>query len=143
MRQWGRIAETNGVLYRRISDPRLVEVLQLLLPSCLRDQVLQELHDRAGYQGAERAEQLIRGRGFCPTMHADVLGGTQTCDCCALAKIQPHKLRTPVGRLIATKPLEVLAMDFTMLEPSSDGRENVLVVTDVFGKFTIAVATRN
>ena len=30
-----------------------------------------------------------------------------------------------------------------MLEPSSDGRENVLVLTDVFTKYTIAVATRN
>ena len=62
MRQWGRIVEKNGVLYRRIADPRLGDVLQLLLPSCLRDQVLQELHDRAGHQGAERTEQLIRGR---------------------------------------------------------------------------------
>lgn len=34
-------------------------------------------------------------------------------------------------------------MDFTVLEPSSDGRENVLVITDVFSKFTIAVPTRN
>ena len=143
MRQWGRIVEKNGVLYRRIADPRLGEVLQLLLPSCLRDQVLQELHDRAGHQGAERTEQLIRGRCFWPSMHADVLGWTQKCDRCALAKIQPHKLRTPLGRLMATQPLEVVAMDFTMLEPSSDGRENVLVITDVFSKFTIAVPTRN
>ena len=30
-----------------------------------------------------------------------------------------------------------------MLEPSSDGRENVLVITDVFTKYTVAVATRN
>ena len=143
MRQWGRIVEKNGVLYRRIADPRLGEVLQLLLPSCLRDQVLQELHDRAGHQGAERTEQLIRSRCFWPSMHADVLGWTQKCDRCALAKIQPHKLRTLLGRLMATQPLEVVAMDFTMLEPSSDGRENVLVITDVFSKFTIAVPTRN
>ena len=33
-----------------------------------------------------------------------------------------------------TKPLEVLAMDFTQLEPASDGRENVLVLSDVFTK---------
>lgn len=34
-------------------------------------------------------------------------------------------------------------MDFTVLEPSSDGRENVLVLTDVFSKFTVAVPTRD
>ena len=51
--------------------------------------------------------------------------------------------KTPMGRIIATKPLEVLAMDFTQLEPASDGRENVLVLTDVFTKFTVAVPTRD
>ena len=76
-------------------------------------------------------------------MHADVLGWTQKCDRCALAKIKPHTLRTPIGRLMGTHPLEVVAMDFAMLEPSSDGRHNVLVITDVLSKFTIAVPTRN
>ena len=37
-----------------------------------------------------------------------------------------------MGRLSATRPLEVLAIDFIVLEPASDGRENVLVITDVF-----------
>ena len=39
--------------------------------------------------------------------------------------------------ITASKSLEVLAMDFTLLEPASDGRENVLVLTDVFTKFTV------
>ena len=34
-------------------------------------------------------------------------------------------------------------MDFTQLEPASDGRENVLVLSDVFIKFTVAVPTRD
>jgi hypothetical protein len=34
-----------------------------------------------------------------------------------------------MGLLIACKPLDILAMDFTILEKSSDGRENVLVLT--------------
>jgi len=48
-----------------------------------------------------------------------------------------------MGRLTASYPLEVLAIDFTILEPSSDGRENVLVMTDVFTKLTHAVPTRD
>ena len=51
--------------------------------------------------------------------------------------------RTPMDSIIATKPLEVLAMGFTQLEPASDGRENVLVLTDVFIKFTVAIPTRD
>ena len=48
-----------------------------------------------------------------------------------------------MGSLLATKPLEVLAMDFTLFEPASDGRENVQVLTDVFTKFTIAIPIRD
>ena len=48
-----------------------------------------------------------------------------------------------MGRLSATRPLELLAIDFTVLEPLSNGRENVLVITDVFTKYTVAVATCN
>ncbi|XP_067308989.1 uncharacterized protein [Pseudorasbora parva] len=44
---------------------------------------------------------------------------------------------------LASRPLEVVAVDFTLLEPATDGRENVLVVTDVFTKFTQAFATRD
>ncbi|MCB4745566.1 MAG: transposase family protein, partial [Sulfurovum sp.] len=50
---------------------------------------------------------------------------------------------TTSGHLIASRPLEVLAIDFTKLDQASDGRENVLVMTDVFTKFTQAVPTRN
>ena len=45
--------------------------------------------------------------------------------------------------IISSQPLEVLVMNFTVLEPSSDGRENVLVLTDAFTKFTVAVPTRD
>jgi hypothetical protein len=48
-----------------------------------------------------------------------------------------------MSHLIATKPNEIVAMDFTLLEKSSDGRENVLVLTDVFSKFSIAIPTRD
>ncbi|CAB4010089.1 Transposon Ty3-I Gag-Pol poly, partial [Paramuricea clavata] len=37
----------------------------------------------------------------------------------------------------------VLAIDFTLLERSSDGKENVLVMTDVFTKFSLAVPTKD
>ncbi|KAK0148238.1 Gag-Pol polyprotein [Merluccius polli] len=40
-------------------------------------------------------------------------------------------------------PLEVVAVDFTTLERTSDGQENVLVVTDIFSKFTQAYPTPN
>ena len=53
------------------------------------------------------------------------------------------RVSLPMNHLIATEPNEILAMDFTLLEPASDGRENVMVITDVFSKFTVAIPTRD
>lgn len=45
-------------------------------------------------------------------------------------------------RLKASRHNEILAVDFTMLEPSSSGIENILVMTDIFTEYTLAVPTR-
>ena len=65
------------------------------------------------------------------------------CERCVVAKGPYLAVETPMTSIIVTKPLEVFAMDFTQLEPASDGGENVLVLTDAFTKFTVAVPTRD
>lgn len=48
-----------------------------------------------------------------------------------------------MGHLLASRPNEgLLAIDFTVLEPSYSGQENILVMT-VFRKFAMAVPTRD
>lgn len=42
---------------------------------------------------------------------------------------------------MAFKPVYVISIDFTVLEWASDERENILVVTDVFSKFSQAYPT--
>ena len=49
----------------------------------------------------------------------------------------------PTKSFLANRPLEVVAVDFTALEPAFDGMENVLVVTDVFTKLTQVFPTRD
>jgi hypothetical protein len=73
----------------------------------------------------------------------DVKQWSKTCERCLVAKFPFPYIRPSMGSLIACKPLNILAMDFTILEKSSDGRENVLVLTDVFTKFTQAIPTRD
>lgn len=48
-----------------------------------------------------------------------------------------------MGHLLASESNEILAMDFTMLEPTGNGLENVLVLTDVFSKYTLAIPTHD
>lgn len=142
LRHLDRLVEKDGVLYRRVQGNG-EDVYQLLLPVSLKNTVLKALHDNAGHQMTERTESLIRARCFWPTLQADVKSYIDNCERCKLSKMPHNKVRSKMGRLTASRPLEVLAMDFTLMDKSSDGKENVLVLTDVFSKFAVAVATKD
>ena len=103
--------------------------------------MLQALHNDHGHQGLERTDQLVRKRCYWPRMTNFISEWIQKCDRCTLAKYK--KVITPLGTISVTAPLEVVAIDFTVVEPASDGRENILVITDVFTKWTVAVPTRD
>lgn len=142
LKQWKNIRERGGVLYRRTHVPgENRELLQLLLPGALKSEVLTALHDNHGHQGCERTTHLVRQRCYWPQMRKDIEDWCQQCSRCVTAKAVHPKVRAFPGTLMASKPLEVVAIDFTVLDRASDGRENVLVVTDVFSKFTQAFPT--
>ncbi len=140
MRQWPLIGEDSGVLCRTVtlSGER---VKQLLLPECLRNKILKMVHDDCGHASAETTLSLLKVRCYWPGMEKDTEEYCTGCRRCVMAKAG-KKLHTKMGSLLASEPLEVLAIDFTMLEPAS-GYENVLVCTDVFSNFTQAIPTRD
>ncbi|KAL2098256.1 hypothetical protein ACEWY4_007463 [Coilia grayii] len=142
VRQWKKIRDRGGVLYRVVQPPGGTrEVLQLLLPQTLRDEVLSALHNDHGHQGGERTTHLVRERCYWPNLRKDVEQWCQKCERCVVAKAVQPKVKTFLGTLQATRPLEIVALDFTVLERASDGQENV--VTDIFYKFTQAYPTPN
>ena len=119
------------------------KVTQLLLPSIMKDDVLHKLHDKMGHHGIDRVEKLVHSRFYWPNIRSDIQHWISMCERCNLAKMPYLKVRTPMHSIVAREPLEVIAIDFTVLEPASNGIENVLVMTDVYIKFTVAVPTRN
>lgn len=143
LKQWGYIQQREGLLYRVIRDQRHGEVWQLLVPDCLKEQVLVSVHNNMGHQGIERTVNLLRERCFWVGLCDDVESWVKNCERCILTKMPQPKIHAPVQAFLASRPLEVVAVDFTVLEPASDGRENVLVVTDVFTKFTQAYPTKD
>ena len=141
LKEWGRITESKGVLYRRTMSEGDV-CNQLLLPNQLVPEVLQAVHDQGGHQSAMKTLQLLRARCYWPTMIADVDKHCESCQRCVHAKAG-KKIHSSMGSLTAKRPLDVLAMDFTLIEKSSGGIENILVLTDVFTKYTQAIPTKN
>ena len=45
--------------------------------------------------------------------------------------------------LSASRPQELVSIDLITVDKASDGRDSILVITDIFTKFTKAIATRN
>uniref|UniRef100_A0A3B3XY23 Gypsy retrotransposon integrase-like protein 1 n=1 Tax=Poecilia mexicana TaxID=48701 RepID=A0A3B3XY23_9TELE len=144
LRQWDRFVERDGVLYRKVfrSDGGDV-VFQLVLQSVLIKDVLTQVHEEHGHQGVERTLALLRSRCYWPHMASDVAQWCQACERCQVAKDVHPKAYGYMGHLLASRPNEILAIDYTTLEPTQNGLENVLVLTDVFSKYTVAVPTRD
>jgi transposase InsO family protein len=140
--KWQQLTVDNNILYRNMTwNGESTKVL--VLPRSLRSIILKQLHDYSGHQGVERTTQLVRSRCYWPTLMDDVRDYCRQCTRCRVAKEPTPKLKTYMSHVIAVRPLEIVSIDFTQLEKSSSGIENVLVFTDVFTKFTIAIPTRD
>ena len=51
--------------------------------------------------------------------------------------------QTQQGSLVANNPLDLLCIDFLEVEPSKGSKENILVLTDAFTKFSQTFAINN
>ena len=131
----------NNILYRVVKDPVQGTLHQVVTPEKLKPKMLHGFHDSHGHQGIERTIALIRSRCYWPKLEKDVKDYIKQCERCVLSK--PLKLQTPLGNHLASKPLEVLAVDFTLLDKSRDGKENELIMTDAFTKWTMAIPTKD
>ncbi|KAJ8285333.1 hypothetical protein GJAV_G00025640 [Gymnothorax javanicus] len=63
LRQWERVVECDGVLYRQREKPGEGPQRQLILPRALQGEVLSQMHGGHGHQGIERTFKL--GNGQC------------------------------------------------------------------------------
>ena len=94
-------------------------IQQLLVPEALRKQVLDALHYQVGHQATEKTIALARARCFWPGMARDVDEYCKTYQRCMVAKA--GKLCRPtIGSFTASRPLEVLAIDYTLLDRASN-----------------------
>ena len=86
---------------------------------------------------------LMREWIFWSVMCQDVNNWVKTCKRCKKAKGAYNDPNVKQGSLIANHPLEILCLDFTTIDCSKDGKENILVMTDAFSNFAVAVIPPN
>jgi transposase InsO family protein len=144
LREWKRLYLSDGVVFRRRVTPlSITPSRQLLLPQCYHSWALMGLHDHVAHQGLDRTLALVRDRYYWPGMQADVAHKVKTCDRCIRRKTPPdaHK-RVPLISIPATAPLELVSVDYLSLERSTGGFTDILVITDHFTRYAIAIPTK-
>ena len=126
--QLDRLVLKQGVLHHLYINKDM-EYHQLVLPQRLQGRVLRSVHNDMGHQGLEKTLELLRERVYWPTMANDASQWVSHCTHCQ--------------QLESNNPLDLLCLDFTKIDPSKTSKENVLVMTDAFSKFSVAVVTPN
>ena len=76
-------------------------------------------------------------------MAADASNWVSQCSCCQVAKGKYTTPRPKIGHLESNNPMDLLCLDFTKIDPSRTGKENVLIMTEAFSKFSVTVVTPN
>ena len=141
--QSDRLILKQGVLHRLYIFNE-IEYHQLVLPQRYHCKVFTALHNHMGHQGIDRTLDLLRERVYWPSMAKDAQDWVTNCRRCQIARGDYNSdLSQKIGHLEAHNPLDLVCLDFTKIDLSKSGKENVLVITDAFTKFSLAVCTPN
>ena len=140
--QWDRLILKQGVLHRLYIFNEM-EYHQLVLPQRYHRKVLTALHNHMGHQGIDRTLDLLQEWVYWPSMAKDAQNWVTNCRRCQIARGNYNQPKPKISHLEAHNPLDLVCLDFTKINPSKTGKENVLVITDAFTKFSLAVCTPN
>ena len=115
---------------------------QIILPLSQVTSVLHSLHNDMGHPGRERTSSLVKDRFAWYGMTRDIDDYIQRCTRC-LHRKTPTCNKAPLSNIKTSQPLELVCMDYLTLEKCKGGYEHILVITDHFTRYAVAVPTRN
>ena len=112
----------------------------MVLPESFRKQPLQGCHDDLGHLRIEQTTDLLRDQFYWPGMMEDMTRHIKQCMRCLRFKALPDK--APLKNVDATYPMEMVHMDYLMIEANEDGKDgHILVITDHFTWYAQAIVT--
>ena len=89
-----------------------------------------------------RTTSSVKDRFFWSGMYQDIMTWIEECGRCIRRKSSTIQ-RAPLVNITTTSPLELVCMDFLTLETSKGNYQHILVITDHFTRFVMAIPTRN
>lgn len=139
--QWMKLRIRDGVMCRTIKNPGSGdESCQIVVPESQVKALITAYHNQLGHQGQERTVSLLRRHFYWPGLETSVSTFIRACPRCTLFKSR-REPRAPMVPIKARAPLHIVAMDFLTLGRPMDQYQNILVVTDLFTKYSWAIPT--
>ena len=111
---------------------RGASLTQVIVPTTMRQLVLQQLHDHSGYLGVAKTLGKVKERFYWPGYERDVEEWVLQCQPCQHHNPLQHNPRAPLGTVRAHHPFEKVSSDIMGPLPY------ILVVTDLFTKWVEA-----
>ena len=143
LRQQKKLIIHNGLLKRKQYDTTGKMILVIIIPCMLRSKVMRFAHESNGHQGIPRTLSVLKTRCYWPHMALDVADYGAKCQRCQVSKKPATAIFRKRGHIVANGPLEVITLDFLNMDVSSDGTDKVLILTDVFSKWAMAIPIQN
>ena len=133
-----RFEIVQGILCKK----RRSEQLVLVIPECVKMEVLQANHDipMAGHQGMDRTKARIQQNYFWYGMKKDIQNFVSSCHSCNVNKKASKHARFPLTSFHAGAPMERVHLDFLGPLPRTErGNGYCLVMVDQFTKWVECV----
>ena len=115
---------------------------RIIIPRSSIIQILEGILDGCGHKGIKRVIHRVHLEMNWKGKYKDIWDYISGCTVCNKRKCLGDG-SVKMGILSESRPLELMSIYFITVDKESDGRDSILVITDIFTKFTKAIATRN
>ena len=137
----------KGLMYVNTTPKRETEgVLAFVVPVAQRCMALNGVHRDAGHQGQHQTVALAQERFWWPMMVEDCHAIVRGCPCCQA--FEGEVPRAPLFPIRVYALLELVHLNYTSIESMMELNKhpvvkNVLVMTDHFMRYALAVVTKD
>ena len=133
-----KFLEENNIIYVQIANQN---AWKLLLPTTLVRNTIETAHEQFDHAGVHKVFTYLSEFFFWRKMRSDIKNYTKTCDLCQRVKYINYKMEGAYQFLKATKPSEMVSVDFFGPLPRSNGGVQYLfVLQDLFSKLVTIYA---
>lgn len=143
LREWAHLELCEGILVRHVTEPDTgAPVKQIVVPESQARALWEDYHKAAGHPNGDRMMSLLRRRFYWTGMSRNARAWSAECITCVVGKAGAQP-KAPLCSIPSSYPFETVAIDYLTLGRPADTYQYILVITDLFSRYALAVPTKD